>query len=139
MPHVISLARIAKHDSTLTNPRIFFFSPSEKPHFKRRMNLETLGEFGSEIELPCDIGGVPAPNVTWFRDATPLSDIPGKSVRYTILANNSLHISFMRREDSGMFQCSATNEAGYVTGYTWLRVKSKSSILLIYGPGPDYD
>ena len=29
------------------------------------------------------------------------------------------------REDSGMFQCSASNEAGYITGYTWLRVKSK--------------
>ena len=24
-----------------------------------------------------------------------------------------------------MFQCSASNEAGYITGYTWLRVKSK--------------
>ena len=33
--------------------------------------------------------------------------------------------SYMRREDSGMFQCSGSNEAGHVTGYTWLRVKSK--------------
>ena len=32
---------------------------------------------------------------------------------------------FFSREDSGMFQCSASNEAGYITGYTWLRVKSK--------------
>ena len=32
---------------------------------------------------------------------------------------------FISREDSGMFQCSASNEAGYITGYTWLRVKSK--------------
>ena len=32
----------------------------------------------------------------------------------------------MRREDSGMFQCEGTNPAGHVTGYTWLRVKSKN-------------
>ena len=31
----------------------------------------------------------------------------------------------MRREDSGMFQCEGINPAGHVTGYTWLRVKSK--------------
>ena len=31
----------------------------------------------------------------------------------------------MRLEDSGMFQCVASNEAGDATAYTWLRVKSK--------------
>ena len=36
---------------------------------------------------------------------------------------------FISREDSGMFQCSASNEAGYITGYTWLRVKSKFFLL----------
>ena len=30
-----------------------------------------------------------------------------------------------------MFQCSASNEAGYITGYTWLRVKSKISSFLL--------
>ena len=87
------------------------------------MMLETLGEFGKEFEIPCDVGGSPRPNVTWYRDAEPLSNIP--AVRYSILGNNSLHINYMRREDSGMFQCSASNQAGYITGYTWLRVKSK--------------
>lgn len=38
---------------------------------------------------------------------------------------NLNEFSYMRREDSGMFQCSGFNEGGYVTGYTWLRVKSK--------------
>ena len=87
------------------------------------MMLETLGEFGKELEVPCDVAGSPKPNVTWYRDAEPLSNIP--AVRYNILGNDSLHINYMRREDSGMFQCSASNEAGYITGYTWLRVKSK--------------
>ena len=39
---------------------------------------------------------------------------------------NSLHINFLRQEDSGMFECMADNEAGDIVGYTWLRVKSKS-------------
>ena len=82
------------------------------------MNLETLGEFGSENELPCDTRSGPAPNVTWFRDAAPRSDIPGKSVCFSTLVINSLHSSFMRREDSVMFQWSAAKEADYVTVHT---------------------
>jgi protein sidekick len=92
------------------------------------MSQETLGEVGSELEVPCSVQGEPRPNVTWYRDAVPLSDIP--AVRYSILENNSLHINYMRREDSGMFQCSASNEAGYITGYTWLRVKTAVPILI---------
>jgi hypothetical protein len=42
--------------------------------------------------VPCDIVGEPAPNVTWYRDAEPLGDIP--AVRYTVLTNNSLHIRY---------------------------------------------
>ena len=37
---------------------------------------------------------------------------------------HSLHINFLRQEDSGMFECMAENEAGDIVGYTWLRVKS---------------
>ena len=44
---------------------------------------------------------------------------------YRKLTLLSVLCSYMRREDSGMFQCSGYNEGGYVTGYTWLRVKSK--------------
>ena len=81
----------------------------EKPILQTKMALETLGEFGKELEIPCNVGGAPPP-----------------AVRYSINPNNnSLHINYMRREDSGMFQCSASNEAGYITGYTWLRVKSE--------------
>jgi len=41
---------------------------------------------------------------------------------------HSLHINFLRQEDSGMFECMAENEAGDIVGYTWLRVKSTYSI-----------
>ncbi len=41
------------------------------------------------------------------------------------MSNSSLHISFLRLEDSGVFQCSASNDAGDVVGYTWLKVRSE--------------
>ena len=66
---------------------------AEKPYFKSKLSLETLGEIGKELEVACDMGGEPAPNVTWYRDAEPLGDIP--AVRYTVLANNSLHIRYV--------------------------------------------
>ena len=86
--------------------------------------METLGEFGHSLTLPCAVDGSPAPDVIWYRDGVPLSETP--NLRFSVLKNNnSLYISYMRQEDSGMFQCLASNEAGDVTAYTWLRVKSK--------------
>ncbi len=47
------------------------------------------------------------------------------SNRFNAMENRSLHINFLRLEDSGMFQCSASNEAGDIVDYTWLRVTSE--------------
>lgn len=97
---------------------------SDKPHFSSRMPVETLGEFGRDLSLKCDVDGEPVPDVKWFRDGIPLEETP--NLRFNVMDNNhSLHINYMRLEDSGMFQCAASNQAGDVTGYTWLRVKSK--------------
>ena len=113
------------------------------------MPVETVGEFGREITIPCNVHGVPTPNVTWFRNGKPLSETP--NFRFTVgssgsgeelkklknketskdqeqkkkISSNDLKINFLRLEDSGMFQCSASNPAGDLVGYTWLRVKSK--------------
>ena len=105
-------------------PKCYSLPFPEKPHFMSRPPLETLGEFGHSLTLPCAVDGSPAPDVTWYRDGVPLSETP--NLRFSVLKNNnSLYISYMRQEDSGMFQCLASNEAGDVTAYTRLRVKSK--------------
>ena len=104
------------------------------------MPVQTVGEFGREITIPCGVHGVPMPNVTWFRNAKRLSETP--NLRFSVgssgdlkqssaqgprrkISNNDLQINFLRLEDSGMFQCSASNAAGDLVGYTWLKVKSK--------------
>ena len=69
--------------------------------------------------------------MTWYRNGIPLSETP--NLRFEVIRKegddrgkiNSLHINFLRQEDSGMFECMADNEAGDIVGYTWLRVKSK--------------
>ncbi len=91
----------------------------EKPHFKKPMQVQTYGEFGKAIQIPCDVHGVPEPNITWYRNGIPLSETP--NLRFEVIRKeadgnlNSLHINFLRQEDSGMFQCMAENEAGKQT------------------------
>lgn len=97
--------------------------PLENPTFAQRLPYETQGEFGKALTLPCDIQGQPQPKVNWLRNGVPLSETP--NLRVSEMSNNSIHINFMRLEDSGMFQCTGENQAGTITGYTWLKVKSK--------------
>ena len=101
-----------------------FFVFSEKPYFFRPLPLATMGEFGRELTLECPAIGTPTPKVTWFRNGVPVSEQRNLRIREM---NNSLHINFLRLEDSGMLECEAENEAGNIVGYTWLRVKSKFS------------
>lgn len=41
----------------------------EKPRFVTATRSETLGEYGGVISLPCDVVGIPKPNVTWYRNS----------------------------------------------------------------------
>lgn len=50
--------------------------------------------------------------------------------RYALKADNTLIIKKLTLDDEGMFQCLASNEVGEKSAYTWMRVKSKSSIYL---------
>uniref|UniRef100_A0A0K2T3X4 Protein sidekicklike [Megachile rotundata] n=1 Tax=Lepeophtheirus salmonis TaxID=72036 RepID=A0A0K2T3X4_LEPSM len=102
---------------------------TEKPYFYRRMSLETFGDFGNDISIPCHVKGIPEPSVIWYRNGIPIDEVP--NTRYSVdPEDRSLKINFMRNEDSGMFQCSAVNYAGDVNGYTWLRVKTSSPVLV---------
>lgn len=41
----------------------------EKPRFVSATRAETLGEYGTPISLPCDVVGIPKPNVTWYKNS----------------------------------------------------------------------
>nr|XP_020474375.1 immunoglobulin superfamily DCC subclass member 3-like [Monopterus albus] len=63
---------------------------------------------GGVARLTCQVNGIPEANITWQRDRLPLSiDDP----RYTLLPNGVLQITGVRRTDSGLFRCIASNIA----------------------------
>ncbi|XP_039313553.1 protein sidekick isoform X8 [Solenopsis invicta] len=93
----------------------------EKPTFITELKRETLSDYGSTVTLPCDANGVPSPTITWFRNAEPVDHLLG--TRYVIEEDGSLTIKKLTMDDSGMFQCLASNEAGESSSYTWLKAK----------------
>lgn len=86
------------------------------------MRTETLGDYGTTLILPCDVVGEPAPHITWFRNAGALDM---STDRYKIREDNALIIKKLSMEDSAMFQCLASNQAGEKSSHTWVKVKSK--------------
>ncbi|XP_055390625.1 protein sidekick isoform X4 [Condylostylus longicornis] len=92
----------------------------EPPSFFIQMRGETLGEYGAQVILQCDVIGEPAPHVTWFRNAEAVNLSSGS---YQKKDDNSLVIKKLTMDDSAMFQCLASNDAGEKSAYTWLRVK----------------
>lgn len=57
---------------------------------------------------------------------------------YTVQDDNSLIIKKLSMDDSAMFQCLASNEAGEISSYTWLRVKSKFVSHKYFGFGIEF-
>ncbi|XP_052901229.1 protein sidekick isoform X2 [Anopheles moucheti] len=98
----------------------------EPPTFVTPLRTETLGEYGSRIVLACDVIGAPLPKITWFKNARPIVPVVG---RYTIQDDNSLEIYKLEMDDTAMFQCLASNEAGEKSAYTWLKVKTSTPIM----------
>ncbi|XP_037919149.1 protein sidekick isoform X4 [Hermetia illucens] len=97
----------------------------EPPYFFSPLRTETLGEYGSPLELHCDVLGEPPPSVTWYRNAEPLDLSVDK---YVVKEDNTLIIKKLTMDDSAMFQCLASNDAGEKSLYTWLRVKTSDKL-----------
>ncbi|RZC39905.1 sidekick, partial [Asbolus verrucosus] len=98
----------------------------ERPRFVSATRAETLGEYGTPISLPCDVVGIPKPNVTWYKNS---QEIDLNDKRYVLEEDNSLLIKKLLINDNGMFQCFAKSEAGESSISTWLRVKTAVPIM----------
>ena len=67
--------------------------------------------------------GVPLPTLQWYKDAVSIGKL--HNPRYKMLASGGLRIQHLRPEDSGIFQCFASNEGGEIQTYTYLDVTSE--------------
>lgn len=94
----------------------------EPPTFKNSAQMEFVAEYSSRLEIPCDVAGYPEPFVTWFRNSEAI-DLSRNLYRKR--NDNTLVIEKVSLDDSGVFQCLASNEAGEKSAYAWIRVKSK--------------
>ena len=68
------------------------------------------------MEIPCNVGGSPEPEITWYRDSVPLENIG--AVRYNIKENGSLVINSVAGSDGGRYTCTATNRRGLSSSST---------------------
>uniref|UniRef100_A0A8D0G5P4 Cell adhesion molecule-related/down-regulated by oncogenes n=1 Tax=Sphenodon punctatus TaxID=8508 RepID=A0A8D0G5P4_SPHPU len=85
---------------------------------------------GTTVRLSCEIHGNPAPNLTWFHNAAPVSVSPRH-----LLTGNRLRIGGVSREDSGLYQCVASNGIGVTQSTGRLDVQTdKGSKPVIISP-----
>lgn len=64
------------------------------------------------LQLNCEVQGNPLPTIEWYRLGEP---IPRDREGITYLTNGALRIDHIQKEDSGIYECVATNEAGKTT------------------------
>ncbi|NXG40042.1 CDON protein, partial [Dromaius novaehollandiae] len=85
---------------------------------------------GAAVRLSCDVRGNPAPTLTWLHNAA--SVLP--SARH-LATGGSLSISGVTAEDSGLYQCVASNGVGLAQSTGRLRVQlGKGSRPVIVAP-----
>ncbi|KAJ8287969.1 hypothetical protein COCON_G00006280 [Conger conger] len=86
---------------------------------KARVQLASLPKFhthpesmsvdeGGVARFQCQVNGIPEASIAWERDRTVLSTL---DKRYTLLPAGILQVTGVRRADSGVYRCVATNIA----------------------------
>uniref|UniRef100_A0A8C5TIN8 Cell adhesion associated, oncogene regulated n=1 Tax=Malurus cyaneus samueli TaxID=2593467 RepID=A0A8C5TIN8_9PASS len=86
---------------------------------------------GASVHLWCDAHGSPAPSLTWLHNAAPLRPSPRHWP-----SGNHLQICGVTLEDSGLYQCVASNGIGFVQSTGRLRVQpGRGSVpIIVYPP-----
>ncbi|XP_061869937.1 cell adhesion molecule-related/down-regulated by oncogenes isoform X2 [Colius striatus] len=86
---------------------------------------------GATAHLWCEARGSPAPSLAWLHNAAPLRP----SARH-VPAGNRLHIHGLSQQDSGLYQCVATNGLGFVQSTGRLRVQPVPSETALEAAAP---
>ncbi|XP_073071061.1 protein sidekick-1 isoform X2 [Manis javanica] len=97
-----------------------FLSIIEPPYFTVEPESRIFAEVEENVDIVCQAMGVPLPTLQWYKDAVAISQL--QNPRYKMLASGGLHIQKLRPEDSGIFQCFASNEGGEIQTHTYLGV-----------------
>nr|XP_021529801.1 hemicentin-2 [Aotus nancymaae] len=71
--------------------------------------LRVTAKAGEEVTLDCEAQGSPPPLVTWMKDSHPL---PPTTNRHGLLPSGSLRLAQVQVDDTGHYECTASNPAG---------------------------
>ena len=85
---------------------ICLFLITDEPEFTTHPDSQTVTK-GSPVNFSSDAHGVPEPNFSWFKNGAALAE----SSRISFLGDKKkLRITGVEMEDSGEYQCVASNE-----------------------------
>lgn len=82
------------------------------------------------VVLPCHVTGVPFPAVEWLHDRVSIDE--SLSSKYRLFSNGSLRIFHLKKSDSGVYRCIASNEGGKDSLDVSLDVHCKSRTAVNY-------
>lgn len=90
----------------------------EPPYFTAEPERRILAKVEETVDIACRAMGVPLPTLRWYKDAVSVSEL--RNPRYRVLPSGSLRIQKLRPDDSGIFQCFASNEGGEIQAHAYL-------------------
>jgi len=84
-----------------------------KPKFAQTLPAKFDVKDGQALNLKCSVSGDPEPQITWFKDNSPLSSSDIIDLKYK-QGLATLTINEVFPEDQGVYQCKAVNSLGAV-------------------------
>ncbi|XP_024149497.1 neural cell adhesion molecule L1-like protein isoform X2 [Oryzias melastigma] len=82
---------------------------------------------GSDVHIKCSVGGTPLPDITWKRNGELFKD---DSENYKRVLDDTVVLHNAMEEDSGVYQCEASNRHGRILANINILVMSKPPLIL---------
>jgi len=78
----------------------------------------------SPVQMSCEADGLPLPVVTWYHDGAELAEDTTSTGR--VMPSGALRIDRVTANDSGLYECRATNDVGTASRVVMLSVHGSS-------------
>ncbi|XP_030391158.1 hemicentin-2 isoform X2 [Gopherus evgoodei] len=111
--------------------KLVVYAPPELRGDGPRRNVSILA--GQPLTLDCDVSGIPAPTVTWYKDGQLL--LESGSLRF-LSGAQSIRVHKVRKEDAGSYTCKAVNRVGEVQRHFHVLVLVSP---VVYGLGSPHE
>ncbi|XP_061436947.1 neuronal cell adhesion molecule-like [Lethenteron reissneri] len=91
-----------------------------KPHWFAPLPESRSYAPGDSAKLTCFASGIPAPTIRWFLNGVPIDEAPAVPDRR--VDRNFLTLTRLREEDTGVYQCQASNRHGTILANAYVNV-----------------